>query len=135
MKKTALALLLALTLVPASVFAADLSEGENLYLVLENISNEEGKAWLVEDINGSQIIFRYIGEEEIENANIIAAGTVLAIKDNGISTRSIPPQMQALTVRDLTAAYYNEELGDVKFTNAPSENPYTNLSVMPVVAK
>ncbi len=132
MKKRALALLLALALVPVSVFAADLSEGENLYLVLENISNEEGLAWLVEDVSGAQIIFRYIGEEEIENANIIAKGSVLAIKDNGISTRSLPPQMQALTVRDLTNAYYNGELGDVNFTNAPAENPYTNLSVMPV---
>ena len=132
MKKRALALLLALALVPVSVFAADLNEGENLYLVLENISNEEGLAWLVEDVSGAQIIFRYIGEEEIENANIIAKGSVLAIKDNGISTRSLPPQMQALTVRDLTNAYYNGELGDVNFTNAPAENPYTNLSVMPV---
>lgn len=117
---------------PVSLCAADLAEGEAIHLVLENISSQDGQAWLVEDTSGHKIIFRYIGEEEIENAAVIGRGSVLAITDNGISTRSLPPQMQALTVRDVTDDYYNGAFGEARFPDAPDSNPYTTLTVMPV---
>ena len=132
MKRIATALLAALAIMPVSLCAADLAEGEAIYLVLENVSSEDGQAWLVEDTSGHKIIFRYIGEEEIENAAVIGRGSVLAITDNGISTRSLPPQMQALTVRDVTDDYYNGAFGEARFPDAPDSNPYTTLTVMPV---
>lgn len=132
MKRIATALLAALAIMPVSLCAADLAEGEAIYLVLENISSQDGQAWLVEDTSGHKIIFRYIGEEEIENAAVIGRGSVLAITDNGISTRSLPPQMQALTVRDVTDDYYNGAFGEARFPDAPDSNPYTTLTVMPV---
>lgn len=132
MKRIATALLAALAIMPVSLCAADLAEGEAIYLVLENVSSEDGQAWLVEDTSGHKIIFRYIGEEEIENAAVIGRGSVLAITDNGISTRSLPPQMQALTVRDVTDDYYDGGFGDAAFPCAPETNPYTTLTVMPV---
>ena len=132
MKRIATALLAALAIMPVSLCAADLAEGEAIYLVLENISSQDGQAWLVEDTSGHKIIFRYIGEEEIENDAVIGRGSVLAITDNGISTRSLPPQMQALTVRDVTDDYYNGAFGEARFPDAPDSNPYTTLTVMPV---
>ena len=60
MKRIATALLAALAIMPVSLCAADLAEGEAIYLVLENISSQDGQAWLVEDTSGHKIIFRYI---------------------------------------------------------------------------
>lgn len=132
MKRIATALLAALAIMPVSLCAAGLAEGEAIYLVLENVSSQDGQAWLVEDTSGQKIIFRYIGEEEIENAAVTGRGSVLAITGNGISTRSLPPQMQALTVRDVTDDYYDGGFSDVAFPSAPETNPYTTLTVMPV---
>lgn len=113
MKKTRiLAILLMLAASLSMLGAEGLKEqgaDETLVKVVSIDKGDDG-AWRISALreDGTEVIYIY-GDESTSTYPLenIAADDYLMIRDNGISTMSIPPQMQAIAVRYVTPAVIN----------------------------
>lgn len=100
-----LALLVALT--PAfSMGMKEIEENESIVKVIS--VTDEGDGVVRYDVvrnDGMEIIYRANEETKADRGLMYyTEGSILAIKDNGVATRSLPPQMFALEIRDITLA-------------------------------
>ncbi len=104
----------------AMLFAAgvkEIGEKENTVKVISvNVTEDGTYEFLAQNEMGTEILYR--ANEEHTSAlpalEFIQPGSVLAIKDNGIMTMSIPGQTWATEIRDITLAV-NNGLYDVAF--------------------
>ena len=108
LKKTLLILMtLLIAVVPA--FSMGLREIEDNESIVKVISvTDEGDGVVRYDVvrtDGMEIIYRANEDTKADRGLMYyTEGSILAIKDNGISTRSLPPQMWAEEIRDITLA-------------------------------
>lgn len=107
MRKTLLTLLLVL-IAATGLFASgarEVTADERVVLVL-SVEVEDGGVYrlTVQDQDGNVVIYRADAVNTVLSVPLeqVSAGSVLALKDNGIMTMSIPPQMYATELRDLT---------------------------------
>ena len=120
MKKKLLFILMML-LVSTFLFANGVKEvaGDETVVKVLSVSADEPGVYRarVQTEDGNVIV--YLASETDTACSVpfaqIHEGSVLAVRDNGISTRSIPPQMYATEIRDLTLA---AALGAYDFTFA-----------------
>lgn len=120
MKKKLLFILMML-LVSTFLFANGVKEvaGDETVVKVLSVSADEPGVYRarVQTEDGNVIV--YLASETDTVCSVpfaqIHEGSVLAVRDNGISTRSIPPQMYATEIRDLTLA---AALGAYDFTFA-----------------
>jgi FKBP-type peptidyl-prolyl cis-trans isomerases 1 len=108
--KKSLTLLLVAALLSVSLFAQGAREmevGEKPVKVIEIMETAAGTAdILVADQNGNEIIYHTSADTAFSvPATLIQSGDVIAVKDNGMQTMSIPAQMFATSVRYITPVY------------------------------
>ncbi len=109
MKKTRIAVLFALLLVFSSLSlfatgAKEVKDSEKLVMVESVVKENDGAtiSGIFED--GQEVIIHTTDEETASNTSIseLKRGDVIAVVDNGIMTMSLPPQIFALSVRNIT---------------------------------
>ncbi len=107
-KKITLVLLsLLLILMPAfSMGVREINDDENIVKLLAVEYTDDGACRLYcLKTDGNDVYYYITDETTVEYpVDILAAGDVLVVKDNGISTMSIPPQMYATDIRNITMA-------------------------------
>ena len=133
MKKTRiLAILLMLTAALSMIGAEGLKEqgaDETLVKVVSIEKGDDGN-WRINALreDGTEVIYIY-GDESTSTYPLenIASDDYLMIRDNGISTMSIPPQMQAINVRYVTPAVINGLIAADFYT--PVQHPGLTLDI------
>ena len=104
MKKTLLVMLL--LLVSLSLFAMgakEIGSDERVVKVISTVEMSHGKSLLVMDENGTEYIYHFSNDTKSTfPVSHYQGGEILAIKDNGIMTMSLPGQTTAVSVRDIT---------------------------------
>ena len=128
MKRKILAFMLILTVISSlGLFASgakEISSDETVVKVIEISQDENGTYRLrVQKEDGVIIIYRADEENTVclVPFDQISEGSILAIKDNGIATMSIPAQMWAVEIRDLTLGV---NAGAYSFTFADPSDVY-----------
>lgn len=95
-----------LLLVSISLFAAgakELDQDAKIVKVIEQVEMTNGTSLLVMDENGTEIIYHFSpSTTSTFPVSHYKGGEILAIKDNGIMTMSLPGQTTALNVTDIT---------------------------------
>lgn len=128
MKRKILAFMLILTVISTlGLFASgakEISSDETVVKVIE-ISQDENGTYLLRVQKEDGVIIVYRADEENTVCSVpfgqISEGSILAIKDNGIATMSIPAQMWAVEIRDLTLGV---NAGAYSFTFADPSDVY-----------
>ena len=102
--------------------AKEISSDETVVKVIE-ISQDENGTYLLRVQKEDGVIIVYRADEENTVCSVpfdqISEGSILAIKDNGIATMSIPAQMWAVEIRDLTLGV-NAGAYSFTFASVPS---------------
>lgn len=138
MKKKVLLLLLVMAVLAAPLFSAgvrELKEFESIVKVesVENNANGISNIYAYRT-DGSSVIYHVSSDTIFEGISLknIEKDDILVIESNGIATMSIPPQMTALRVRDVTLAaslgYYNADFAE-PIVYAPIEERASELSL------
>ena len=108
LKKTIVILIaLFVALVPAfSMGMREIEENESIVKVIS--VTDEGDGVVRYDVirnDGFEVVYRANEDTKADKGLMnYTEGSILAIKDNGIATRSLPPQMIATEIRDITLA-------------------------------
>ena len=130
MKKKLIALL-AVLLAALSVFASgakEIASDETVLKVLAIEVEEDGTyRATVQKEDGTVIIYRADENQTVSSVPFeqIHEGSVLAIKDNGIATMSLPAQMWATEIRDLTLGV---ALGAYDFSFQTPTTPWPGMN-------
>lgn len=98
--------LMTLILLSLSLFAMgarEINDDVKIVKVIEPVEMSSGTSLLVMDENGTEIIYHFSPETKSTfPVSYYKGGEVLAIKDNGIMTMSLPGQTTAVEVTDIT---------------------------------
>lgn len=122
--RTLISFLLVLALIASPAFARgakEIADNERLVKVV-SVTNDDGHY----DINGiyedgSDVIYHTTDETvSAFPVDSFKEGTILAIKDSGIMTMSIPPQLTAVEIRDVSLGV-NAGIYKASFPVAPAE--------------
>ena len=108
LKKTIMILMaLMIALTPAfSMGLREIEDNESIVKVL-SVTDEGDGVVRLECLrqDGSEVIYRANADTKADRGlTYYAEGMILGVKDNGIATRSLPPQMWATEIRDITIA-------------------------------
>lgn len=119
-KKTISLVALLLVLITAALSANGVSEisSDDTVIRVIQVELEDGGVYkyTAQRMDGSLVIYRASEEQTTHSVPFdqVHEGSVLAVKDSGIMTMSIPPQMWAVEIRDITLAYnlgaYDDEV-------------------------
>ncbi len=112
----------------------EIGENENIVRVISVDSYANGYS----DIHalrrdGTEVVYHVGDESEFEGISLdtVNEGDILVIRDNGIATMSIPPQMFALSVRDITNAsslgFYSADFADPVDYSAAADTASSTL--------
>lgn len=119
MTKKITLVLLSLILIAAPMFSMgvrEISEDENIVRLISIENTDDGACRLYCLKTDGTDVYYNISNETVEEypVQLLKRGDILAIKDNGISTMSLPPQMFATNIRNITMAV-NAGMYDVTF--------------------
>lgn len=130
-KITFVLLSLILILMPASSMGVrEINDDENIVKLLAVEYTDDGACRLYcLKTDGNDVYYYITDETDVEYpVDILTAGDILVVKDNGISTMSIPPQMYATDVRNITAGV-SLGLYDVSFPEM-NEKPGSTIQLV-----
>lgn len=119
MTKKITLVLLSLILIAAPMFSMgvrEISEDENIVRLISVENTDDGVCRLYCLKTDGTDVYYNISDDTVAEypVQLLTQGDILAIKDNGISTMSIPPQMFATNIRNITMGV-NAGMYDVTF--------------------